>query len=131
MLADILGKNRLRRLGFNVPVGRITARQAVMLNKAAEESPSKSAITKVDDIELQEIAEKASGIISEIKDVQTDTEDLFEHTLQELLGLDKQLRTIRGSLKVEVAKRLSWKSTSLKSDESRRNFENIPEFTMT
>ena len=34
MLADILGKNRLRRLGFNIPVGRITARQAVMLNKA-------------------------------------------------------------------------------------------------
>ena len=37
MLADILGKNRLCRLGFNIPVGSITARQAVMLNKAAEE----------------------------------------------------------------------------------------------
>ena len=35
MLADILGKNRLHRLGFNIPVGRITAWQAVMLNKAA------------------------------------------------------------------------------------------------
>ena len=45
MLADILGKNRLRRLGFNIPVGRITARQAVMLNKAAEELPSESDIT--------------------------------------------------------------------------------------
>ena len=118
MLADILGKNRLGRLGFNVPVGHITARQAVMLNKAAEELPSESDITKADDIELQEIVEKASGIISEIKDVQTDTEDLFEHPLRELLGLDKQLRTIRGSLKVEVAKRLSWKSTLLKSAES-------------
>ena len=39
MLADILGKNRLGRLGFNIPVGRITAQQAVMLNKAAEELP--------------------------------------------------------------------------------------------
>ena len=58
MLADILGKNRLRRLGFNIPVGRITARQAVMLNKAAEELPSESDITRADDIELQEIAEK-------------------------------------------------------------------------
>ena len=58
MLADILGKNRLRRLGFNVPVGRITARQAVMLNKAAEELPSESDITGVDDIELQEIIKK-------------------------------------------------------------------------
>ena len=54
MLADILGKNRLRRLGFNIPVGRITARPAVMLNKAAEELPSESDITGADDIELQE-----------------------------------------------------------------------------
>ena len=106
MLADILGKKRLRRLGFNIPVGRITAWQAVMPNKAAEELPFESDITKADDIELQEIVEKASGIISEIKDVQTDTEDLFEHPLCELLGLDKQLRTIRGSLKVEVAKKV-------------------------
>ena len=96
-------------------MGKVTARQAVMLNKAAEELPSESDITKADDIELQEIVEKALGIISQIKEVQTDTEDLFEYPLRELLGLDKQLRTIRGSLKVEVAKRLSWKSISLKS----------------
>ena len=87
-------------------MGKLTAWQAVMLNKAAEELPSDSDITKADDIELQEIVEKASGIISQIKDVQTDTEDLFEHPLCELLGLDKQLRSIRGSLKVEVAKKV-------------------------
>ena len=106
MLADILGKNRLHRLGFNIPVGKVTARQAVMLNKAAEELPSTSDITKADDIELQEIAEKASNLIFQIKDVQTDTDDLFEHPLRELLGLDAQLRSIRGSLKVEVAKKV-------------------------
>ena len=99
-------------------MGKLTALQAVMLNKAAEELPSESDITKADDMELQEIVEKASGIISQIKDVQTDTEDLFEHPLRECLDLDKQLRSIRGSLKVEVAKRLSWKNTSLKSAES-------------
>ena len=131
MLADILGKNRLRRLGFNIPVGKVTAQQAVMLNKAAEELSSESDKTGADDIELQEIAEKASGIISQIKDVQTDTEDLFEHPLCKLLGLDKQLRSIRGSLKVEVAKRFSWKSALLKSIASSRNSENIPEFMMT
>ena len=76
-----------------------------MLNKTAEELPSESDITGADDIELQEIVEKTSGIISQIKDVQTDTEDLFKHPLRELLGLDKQLRSIRGSLKVEVAKK--------------------------
>ena len=83
MLVDILGKNRLRRLGFNIPVGKVTARQAVMLNKAAEELPSESDIIRADDIELQEIAEKASDIISQIKDVQTDTDELFEHPLRE------------------------------------------------
>ena len=102
-----MGKGGLRNLGFYIPRGKVTARQVVMLNKAAEELPSESDMTKADDIELQEIVEKASGIISQIKDVQTDTEDLFEHPLHELLGLDKQLRSIRGSLKVEVAKRLS------------------------
>ena len=102
-----------------------------MLNKAAKELPFESDITKADDIELQEIAEKASGIISQIKDVQTDTKDLFEHPLRELLDLDKQLRTIRGSLKVEVAKKVELKSTSLKSDESLRNSDNILENTMT
>ena len=34
MLTDILGKNRLRRFDFNIPMGKVTARQAVMLNKA-------------------------------------------------------------------------------------------------
>ena len=63
MISDILGKDRLRRLAFNIPVGKVTVRQAVMLNKAAEELPSESDITGADDIELQEIAEKASGII--------------------------------------------------------------------
>ena len=28
MLADILSKNRLHRLGFNIPVGKVTAQQA-------------------------------------------------------------------------------------------------------
>ena len=93
-------------MGFNIPVGRTTAWQAVMLNKAVEELPSESDITGADDIELQEIAEKALGIISQIKDVQTDTEDLFKHPLRELLGLDQQLRSIRGSLKAEVAEKV-------------------------
>ena len=104
MLADILGEGGLHNLGFDIPRGKVTAQQAVMLNKAAEELPSESDITRAD--ELQEIAEKALGIISQIKDVQTDTEDLFKHPLPELLGLDKQLRSIRGSLKVEVAKKV-------------------------
>ena len=109
MIADILGKNRLHRLGFNIPVGKITAWQAVMLNKAAEELPSESDITRADDTELQEIAEKAlkstEDLIFQINN-QSQTDDLFEHPLRDLLGLNKQLRSIRGSLKVEVAKKV-------------------------
>ena len=85
MIADIFGKNGLRRLGFNIPVGKITARQAVMLNKAAEELPSESEITRTDDIELQEIAEKATksteDLISHLNDQQSQTDDLLEYLL--------------------------------------------------
>ena len=69
MLLDTLGKGGLRNLGFDIPRGKVTARQAVMLNKATEELPSESDITRVDDIELQEIAEKATK----------STEDLISH----------------------------------------------------
>ena len=135
MIADILGENRLRKFGFNILMGKITAWQAVMLNKDAEELPSESDITRVDDIELQEIAEKAmkstEDLISHLNDQQSQTDELFEHPLEEFLGLDKQLRSIRGFLKVEVAKRFSWKSALLKNVASSRNSENIPEFTMT
>ena len=82
MLVDILVKNRLSRLGFNVPVGKVTARQAVILNKAAEELPSISDIDKADDIELQEILKSMEDLISQL--MQTD--DLFECPSCELLG---------------------------------------------
>ena len=81
MSEDILGKNRLRKLGFNIPVGKVTAQQAVMLNKAAEELPSESDVDKADDIELQEIVKSTEDLIFQIKDIQTDTDDLFEHPL--------------------------------------------------
>ena len=126
MLADILGKNRCCRLGFNIPVGKVTAQQAVMLNKAAEELPSESDITGVDDIELQEIAEKASDIISQIKDVQSQTDELFEHPLRELLGLDIQLRSIRGSLKAEVAKKLELEEHIAKERQKLEEFRKYP-----
>ena len=126
MLADILGKGGLCNLGFDIPRGKLTARQGVMLNKAAEELPSESDITRVDDIELQEIAEKASGIISQIKDVQTNTDDLFEHPLHELLGLDKQLRSIRGSRKVEVVKKVQLEEHITKECRKHEEFRKYP-----
>ena len=126
MLADILGKGGLCNLSFDIPRGKVTARQAVMLNKAAEELPSESDVTGADDIELQEIAEKASDIISQIKDIQTDTDDLFERPLHKLLGLDKQLRSIRGSLKVEVAKKVELEECITKEHRKLEEFREYP-----
>ena len=111
MLADILGKGGLCSLGFDIPRGKLMARHAVMLNETQEELPSESDITRADDKELQEIAGKASksmeDLIVQMRHYQSQMDDLFKHPLHELLGLDSQLRSIRGLLKVEVAKRFS------------------------
>ena len=75
-----------------------------------EELPSGSDITKADDIELQEIMKNASksmeDLILQMKNYQSQTDDLFEYPLHKLFSLDKQLRSIRGLLKVEVAKKV-------------------------
>ena len=106
--ADILGKERLCNLGLDIPKGKLTTHQAVMLNRMKEELPSMSDITKVDNIELQEITENISksteDLIYQMKHNQSQTDDLFEYPLHELLRLDKQLRSFRGLLKVEMAK---------------------------
>ena len=106
VIVDTLGIRGLREMGYNMTKTNLKPRFVLDLLAKQAELPSSSEIAKADDIELEEIAEKPSDIISQIKDVQTDTDDLFEHSLQELLGLDKQLRSIRGSLKVEVAKKV-------------------------
>ena len=68
---SILGKNRLCNLSFDIPKGKVTAQQAVMINKAEEEMPSTSDVAKADNIELQEIMENASrnteNLIAQLK----------------------------------------------------------------
>ena len=101
-----------------------------MLNKAEEELPSESDITRADDIELQEIAEKATksteDLISHLNDQQSQTDELFKHPLRELLGLDKQLRSIRGSLKVEVAKKVRLEECIAKEHHKLEEFREYP-----
>ena len=130
MLADMLGKGGLCNLGFDIPRGKVTAWQAVMLNKATEELPSESDITRVDDIELQEIAEKATKsteeLILRLNDQQSQTDELFEHPLQERLGLDTQLRNIRGSLKVEVARKIELEEYIAKERRKLEEFREYP-----
>ena len=101
-----------------------TVQQAAALNKAKEELPSMSDIAKVDDIELQEIMENASRSMENLIQ-QLEGESSEDLPMRELLGLDKQLRSIRGSLKVEVAKKVqleeSIKKEKHKLEEIREN----------
>ena len=125
VIADTLGIRGLREMGYNIAKTNLKPRFVLDLLEKQAELPFSSEIAKADDIELEEIAEKASDIISQIKDVQTDTDDLFEHPLRELLGLDKQLRSIRGSLKVEVAKKVQLEEHIAKE---RRKLEEFREY---
>ena len=57
---------------------------------------------------------------------QSQTDELFEHPLRELLGLDKQLRSIRGSLKVEVAKKVKLEECIAKEHRKLEEFREYP-----
>ena len=114
-LVDILGARKLREMGFDVPIG-VSARQTAMLNKTVEELPSTSELGKADEIEMQELARKAIDVnedlikeISSDRGTQTGEGDPDMPTMRELQGLDKELRSIRGSLKVEAAKKVEIK----------------------
>ena len=126
VIADRLGIRGLREMGYNIAKTNLKPQLVLDLLERQAELPSSSEIAKADDIELEEIAEKASDIISQIKDVQTDTDDLFEHPLRELLGLDKQLRSIRGSLKVEIAKKVQLEEHIAKEHQKLEEFQEYP-----
>ena len=68
--------------------------------------PSTSDIAKADEIEMREFEESMEDLISQMKNEQSQMDDLFEYPLRELLGLDKELKRIRGSLKVAAAKKV-------------------------
>ena len=95
-----------------------------MLKKQAE-LPSSSEIAKADTTELEEIAKSTEDLISQINN-QTQTDDLLENPLRELLGLDKQLRSIRGSLKVEVAKNVQLEEHIAKERRKLEEFRKYP-----
>ena len=105
-IEKILDRERLHNLGSDIPVGgKVTPRQAVMLNKAEEELPSTSQVAIADDIELQEITENASRSTENLT-VQLEEESSKDLPMHELLLLDKQLKSIRGLLRVEVEKKV-------------------------
>ena len=106
IIADTLGIRGLREMGYNITKTNLKPRFVLGLLEKQAKLPSSSEIAGADTIELEEIAKSTEDLISQINN-QTQTDDLFEHPLQELLGLGKQLRSIRVSLKVEVAKKVN------------------------
>ena len=126
VIVDTLGIRGLREMGYNITKTNLKPQFVLDLLEKQAKLPSSSEIAKADDIELEEIAEKASDIISQIKDVQTDMDDLFERPLQELLGLDKQVRSIRGSLKVEAAKKVQLEEHIKKERRKLEEFQEYP-----
>ena len=107
---NILGIRGLQEMGFIIPETNLKPRHVLDLLEKRVELPSVSDITKADDIKLPEIMENITkcteNLTSQMKHNQSQMDDLFEYPLCELLGLDKQLRSIRGSLKVEAAKKV-------------------------
>ena len=67
--------------------------------------PSTSDVAKADDIELQEIAENVARRTENLTE-QLEGESSEDLPMHELVGLDKQLRSIWDSLRVKVAKKV-------------------------
>ena len=112
-------------MGYNITKTNLKPRFVLDLLEKQSELPSSSEIAKADTIELEEIAKSTEDLISQINE-QTQTDDLFEHPLCKLLGLDKQLRSIRGSLKVEVAKKVQLEEHITKERRKLEEFQEYP-----
>ena len=95
-------------MGYNISKTNLKPRFVLDLIEKQAQLPSIHEIAGTDEIELEEILKSIEDLIFQINS-QSQTDELFEHPLCELLGLDKQLRSIRGLLKVEVAKKVELK----------------------
>ena len=99
VIADTLGIRGFREMSYNITKTNLKPRFVLDLLEKQAELPSLSEKAGADEIESEEIAKSTEDLIFQINN-QSQTDDLFEHPLRGLLGLDKQLRSIRGFLKV-------------------------------
>ena len=124
IIADTLGIRGLREMGYNITKTNLKPPFVLELLEKQAELPSPSEIAKADTIELEEIAKSTEDLIFQINN-QSQTGDLFEHPLRELLGLDAQLRSIRGSLKVEATKKVQLEER-IKKEQRKLEFREYP-----
>ena len=123
--ADTLGIGGLQEMGYNISKTNLKPRFVLDLMEKQAELPSIHEIAGTDEIELEELAKSSEDLIFQINS-QSQTDELFEHPLRKLLGLDKQLRTIRGSLKVEVAKKVELEECIAKEHRRLEEFREYP-----
>ena len=125
VIADTLGIEGLQEMGYNISKTNLKPQLVLDLMEKQAELPSIHEIAGADEIELEEIAKSTEDLIFQINS-QSQTDDLFEYPLHELLGLDKQLRSIRGSLKVEVAKKVELEEHIAKEHRKLEEFREYP-----
>ena len=112
-------------MGYDIAKTNLKPRFVLDLMKKQAELPSIHEIAGADETELEEIAKSTEDLIFQINN-QSQTDELFEHPLRELLGLDKQLRSIMGSLKVEVAKKVQLEERIAKERRKLDEFRKYP-----
>ena len=136
-----LGVNRLRTMGFtNITYEDIQPYQPKFQNAREEarklneklngrsKTLESSSTTDVEAIELMEMTSKdIDGLEQETSFIEpTERDKLLP--LRELEGLDKQLRTIKGSLKVAIAKRIDLEGR-IKHEERKLNEIQDPKYS--
>ena len=136
-----LGVNRLRTMGFtNItyediqpyqPKFQNARAEARKLNEKLNESSKaieSSSTTDAEAIELMEMTSKdIDGLEQETSFIEPSERDKLL-PLRELEGLDKQLRTIKGSLKVAIAKRIDLEGR-IKHEERKLNEIQDPKYS--
>ena len=140
-----LGVKKLKLMGFmNVmdedvrpykPKYKVARDEVMKLNENLDERSKaieSSSTTDVEAIELMEMTSK--DIDTTVKDAEQDTSFIEPSErdkllpLRELEGLDKQLRTIKGSLKVAIAKRIDLEGR-IKHEERKLNEIQDPKYS--
>ena len=125
VIADTLGIRGLQEMGYNTTKTNLKPRFVLDLMEKQAELPSSSEIAGTDEIELEEIAKSKEDLIFQINN-QSQTDEPFKHPLHNLLSLDKQLRSIRGSLEVEVAKKVQLEERIAKAHCKLEEFREYP-----
>ena len=125
VIVDTLGIRGLREMGYNITKTNLKPRFVFDLMEKQAELPSIHEIAGMDEIELEEIAKSTEDLNFQINS-QSQTDELFEHPLRELLGLDKQLRSIRGSLQFDVAKKVELEECIAKEHRKLKEFREYP-----